>query len=133
MSLDVYLCEDASSYPIAADFLQENGFDQAAAALRNYTPESLFSANITHNLNTMAEAAGIYLELWRPEEAGIHYAHQLIKPLREGLWRLQDNPTKYKKFNPSNGWGDYEGLVEFVAKYLEACQKYPDAVVEACR
>lgn len=27
----------------------------------------IFSANITHNLNAMAEAAGIYKHLWRPE------------------------------------------------------------------
>lgn len=28
----------------------------------------VYAANVTHNLNRMADAAGIYLPLWRPEE-----------------------------------------------------------------
>ena len=31
----------------------------------------VFEANVTHNLNRMAEAAGFYKEVWRPEEIGI--------------------------------------------------------------
>ena len=34
-------------------------------------PEGAYSANITHNLGKMAEEAGIYKHLWRPEEIGI--------------------------------------------------------------
>jgi len=34
-------------------------------------PTSVYDANITHNLGAMAEAAGIYKHLWRPEEIGI--------------------------------------------------------------
>jgi len=30
--------------------------------------ETLFDTNITHNLTTMADKAGIYYALWRPEE-----------------------------------------------------------------
>jgi precorrin-6x reductase len=33
-----------------------------------------FEANITHNLNRMAEAAGVYKVLWRPEENEIKCA-----------------------------------------------------------
>jgi hypothetical protein len=40
---------------------------------------------------------------------------------------------EYKKHTPENGWGSYEGLVTFVEKYLDACYKYPDAKVSACR
>jgi len=45
---------------------------------------SVYSANITHNLNEMAGAAGIYKYLWRPEEVGIYYAENLIDPFTKG-------------------------------------------------
>ena len=92
-------------------------------------PTKVYSANITHNLNKMAQAAGIYEALWQPEEIGITKAHQLIAPLTEGLERLRAEPDKYLALNPSNGWGSYGGLVEFVEVYLNACRLEPDADV----
>ena len=41
-------------------------------------PTEVYSANITHNLGLMAEEAGIYQPLWRPEELGIKTAAGLI-------------------------------------------------------
>lgn len=92
-----------------------------------------FSANITHNLNKMAEAADLYKVIWRPEENGVTYARELISILEQGLSRLIANPEEFKKYNPSNGWGTYEVFVEFVKDYLDACKKYPDALVKASR
>ncbi len=37
--------------------------------------------NITHNLTDMAEEAGIYGVVWRPEENGIEHARDLVGPL----------------------------------------------------
>jgi hypothetical protein len=92
-----------------------------------------YEANITHNLNFMAEEVGIYKELWRPDEINITKAHQLIEPLQAGLDKLKTDPERCKKFNPRNGWGDYDGLVSFVTRYLEACKQYPDADVTVSR
>lgn len=96
-------------------------------------PTEVFQWNITHNLGAMAREAGIYKALWRPEEIGINYAGQLILPLTKGLEALKNHPEDFRKFNPENKWGTYEGLVEFVEKYLEACIENPDAEVRACR
>lgn len=96
-------------------------------------PTEVFQWNITHNLGAMAREAGIYEALWRPEEIGIEYAHQLMVPLAFGLETLRDKPEHFRKFAPENGWGTYGGLVEFVEKYLEACIENPDAEVHACR
>lgn len=96
-------------------------------------PCCVFDYNITHNLGAMAGEAGIYKHLWRPEELGITKAAQLIDPLAAGLALLQSDPERFRKLNPSNGWGSYEGLVFFVASYLEACREYPDGDVSACR
>ena len=93
----------------------------------------VYEANITHNLNSMADAAGIYEYLWRPEEVGVEKASQLINPLEVGLKRLRSNPDKYKKLNPSNGWGSYDDFVPWVASYLEACKRNPDATVKISR
>ena len=93
----------------------------------------VFDSNITHNLNTMAEKAGLYKHLWRPEELGITKASQLIEPLTKGLELLESDPEQFKKYNPPNGWGSYEFLVAFVRRYLEACKDYPNADVSADR
>lgn len=92
-----------------------------------------YTENITHNLNKMAMEAGIYKELWRPEELDITKAWQLIIPLSEGLVRLLDDPAHYKSFNPVNGWGSYENLVKFVNNYLNACRATPNATISVSR
>ena len=97
------------------------------------TDDEVYSANITHNLGKMADEAGIYYHLWRPEEVHVTKAKQLILPLSEALQHMKDNPEHYKQFNAPNGWGLYEHFMEFVEKYLEACKTYPEADVEACR
>lgn len=89
--------------------------------------------NITHNVNKMADAAGIYMPLWRPDEIGVVHAGQLIEPLRAGLDLLKSDPDKFRAFNSPNGWGMYEHFVEFVAQYLAACEENPDAEVQVSR
>ncbi len=95
--------------------------------------EPVFSRNITHNLNRMADAAGIYEVLWRPEEGGIKTAAQLVKPLTAGLETLKLHPDFFRKLNPENGWGEYEDLVEFATEYLEACKQNPECEVYVSR
>jgi hypothetical protein len=96
-------------------------------------PTCVFDANITHNLGKMATEAGIYAALWRPEEVGITTASQLIPLLEAGLETLRANPVEFEEFNPENGWGDYNGLVDFVETYLQACKENPDATIRVSR
>jgi len=96
-------------------------------------PTVIFDANVTHNLNKMAEAAGVYQALWRPEEIGVTHAADLIHPLRTGLLKLKTAPSKYRKLNPANGWGSYDNLVKVVEDLLNACTDNPDATVEVSR
>lgn len=96
-------------------------------------PTEVYSRNITHNLNKMAEEAGIYYHLWRPDEIEITKAASLVMPLTEGLQRLLADPERFKALNPENGWGSYEGLVDFVRAYRDACEANPDANVEVSR
>ena len=150
MSLDVWLKiegnKDLPNGPII--FLREDGrikevsqeewnerFPEREPVVTylNNNDSEVFDYNITHNLNQMADAAGLYESLWRPDENGITHARQLIKLLEEGLSLLQSDPGRFRKFEPSNGWGTYEGLVRFVQKYLAACMEWPGATVHVSR
>ena len=111
MSLDVYLYEPG----------HEDGDDE------------LFWRNITHNLNTMADKAGIYQALWRPEELKINKACELSPLLRQGLAMLEADPQHYRQWDAPNGWGRYEHLVEFVRQYLAACEESPAAMIRVSR
>jgi len=148
MSLDVYLeMKGAQNQTIRKIFIREEGqtkeISRAEWDLRfpgrepvivdSDEDNTVYSANITHNLEKMAEEAGIYKHLWRPEELDIHKANELIEPLTEGLKVLKSNPAEFKRFNPENGWGNYEGLVEFVDRYLNACINFPDAEIRVWR
>lgn len=101
--------------------------------LTRVQPTEIYSANITHNLNKMAEAAGLYELLWRPEEINITHAAQLIEPLKEGLAKLKAYPDLYRQYDSPNGWGLYEHFVPFVGHYLNACIANPDAEVSVSR
>jgi hypothetical protein len=94
---------------------------------------SVFDTNMTHNLGTMADKAGIYYALWRPEEKGYKLASDIIPILKVGLEKLTKNPTKYKKFSAKNGWGTYEQFVPWVEEVLLACEQYPDAKISVSR
>lgn len=96
-------------------------------------PTQVFEANVTHNLGKMAEAAGIYKALWRPEEIGITRAYQLIEPLRAGLLLMKAEKERFEALNPENGWGSYAGFVKFVENYLTACENNPQAEVYVSR
>lgn len=93
----------------------------------------LYSRNITHNLCEMADQAGIYKCLWRPEEIGITHARQLIDPLDSGAALLATQKARFEKFNSPNGWGMWEHFLPFCADYLQACRDHPDALVRVSR
>ena len=96
-------------------------------------PTHVFTRNITHNLTTMADAAGLYKPIWHPEDLGFTKARHLIKSLQVGLKRLKSDPEKFRAFDAPNGWGNYVTLVDFVEKYLAACIAWPNATISAHR
>lgn len=93
----------------------------------------LFERNITHNLTKMAGEAGIYKVLWRPDENGYSQAKQIVPALQQGLEKLRANPDHYEQFEAENGWGTYDGLVEFTEAVLEACLDFPEARILVSR
>lgn len=92
--------------------------------------ETLFDRNITHNLTKMADKAGIYKALWRPEEINCKKAKDIIDILDKGIKDLQERPEYFKQFNPDNGWGDYDGLLSFAIDVLKNCKAYPNSIIK---
>lgn len=139
MSLDVYLSvkrEEPTDCDRATALLRANGFEEFCWELEanhEHGDIEMYEDNITHNLGEMAGEAGIYKHLWRPEEVGVVKAEQLIEPLKKGLSLLESDRSRFEKLNPSNGWGDYDGLVRFVQCYLSACIDHPEADVGVSR
>jgi hypothetical protein len=151
MSLDVYLTmEDAPFIPQAAPriFIREDGQNkeisrvewdarfpgrEPVTVMPRTDSTTVYSANITHNLNTMAGKAGLYGILWRPEECFLARAHQLSQPLRIGLYVLYHDRKYFEQFAPKNGWGTYTSLCRFVLAYAAACEQYPQAHVSVTR
>jgi hypothetical protein len=125
MSLDVYLLgKKIEKYCSCSNCGNAHTFEDQ---------EYLFEANITHNLNKMASHAGVYQALWRPEEIGASKAENIIEILEHGYMNLLADPEKYKKFNPENGWGNYDILLRFVEKYIQACREYPKSLISVSR
>ena len=102
-------------------------------------PVSIYSGNITHNLGKMASEVKLsngktlYDVLWRPDEHGFKTGEDIAELLDEGFNILLASPEEYKKYNPENGWGSYDGLVDFVYKYRNACWENPDAELSVSR
>jgi len=150
MSLDVYLTlkEVVDASTGTGIFIRENGqtkeisqseWDEKFPGVEpvvikcELDDSEVYTANITHNLGKMAAEAQIYECLWRPDEIGATKAKDLIAPLTDGVELLRSDPDRFKIHNPTNGWGDYDGLVVFVTRYLCMCERYPNAEVDVSR
>ncbi len=130
----VYLREDGSNKAIT---LAEWGsrFPEREPVVYTEDDDKVYHANITHNLGTYADAFGLYMPLWRPEDLGIIQAKQLIVPLAVGLEKLLDHTLQcaHAALLPENGWGTHAGLEHFVTEYLAACLHFPEAEVSTWR
>lgn len=99
-------------------------------------PTEVYTSNITHNLGRMAEQVVVWPSnltlrdvLWYPREKGLYYARDIAEMLDEAYRILLADPDRFRKFNPENGWGDYDTLCVFVYKYRNACWDNPEAEI----
>jgi len=151
MSLDIYLTTEkkVKKQQSSGIFIRENGQireisedewekrfpdkNPVKVVLDEIETNTVFDENITHNMGEMADKAGIYYAMWRPEEKGWKVAGDIISVLEKGIKKLKAKPKYFEKFNPDNGWGSYELLLEVAEKYLAACKEYPEAKIEVSR
>lgn len=103
-----------------------------------YEDNVYFHVNLTHNLTEMAHKCEIdgncfnkesksnkvslYDLLWHPgDNLGIVTPSlDYLQDIMTCYTIILSNPNKFKKYNPSNGWGTYEQLVEATKNYMNA-------------
>ena len=60
-------------------------------------------------------------------------AKDLEPRIREGIACMAEAPEHFRTMEPSNGWGDYEGAVEYLRWIADRCRAWPLARVEVSR
>ena len=99
---------------------------------------------ITHNLNTVVDELGklvgkpYYEVIWRLDElfelkngeVPAEFVLKLLPDLIKNLLKFEDRLVDYL---PSNGWGTFESLIDFLCNYLKECYRNKDSFVYCCR
>jgi hypothetical protein len=67
----IFIRENGKNIELTIDQVKERFPESDVVVEEEFETLEVFDYNITHNLGEMAKAAGIYMELWRPEEIGI--------------------------------------------------------------
>lgn len=140
MSLDLYLSTKQKREHVGTGvFIREDGktkelqtieevrahfpdMDTSEIEERVYETNYLFDKNITHNLGKMADHVPcnegkntLYHLLWRPEEHDFcKVTEQYRLMIAECLAYMLTHRTELEQYNPSNGWGSYDSLLNFV-------------------
>ena len=136
----VYVREDGQTKELeTVEEVKQHFPDADLSGIHEYEYEDnkYYHNNITHNLNHMAaevrvnEEISLYKLLWYPNNWGFDYPSIEYKTyLKECLEYLEVHPEELKEYNPENGWGNYEQLVEFTRSYYNAIERIPEDKLE---
>ena len=104
------------------------------------------SLSITHNLNKIlieldkikGSETNYYKLIWRPDELfncdnGRVLVRDVILYLPELISSIIYYQDRLEQFLPSNGYGTFEWLYDFLCIYLKECCINKDAYVYCCR
>ena len=85
--------------------------------------------NIIDVGNMTSNVAGMW-RLASPDTDGLAgldgmQAADAIDHLSKAVLRMRADPDAYIPLTPSNGWGSYEGAMQFLQDVLKACRKDP--------
>lgn len=141
MSLDLYIISKTPvSHLGTGVFIRQNGanvelsvdevkkaYPDSEVEVREYEDNEVWHGNITHNMGKMAKQVSVsvytlYQLLWRPEETDLvpdgHPTQRYLDCLNIALEKLKAGKDKLLVYNPSNGWGNYDLLLQFASEYL---------------
>lgn len=86
--------------------------------------KEVYSRNHTSNTAQMWRDAGCDLA-----EFDGKLAFELADSLQQAISKIEASPDDYRKYEPSNGWGDLDTTLAFLRGIYEACTVHPRAVV----
>lgn len=132
MSLDIIFTENGHK-----DYSNYCG---STVMMDDFNETKDYFINITHNLNVMAEHVPIgnvnlYKVLWRGDELKdpIIKGKQFEDYLYDGISYLIRCKLILLEYNPTNGWGNYDSLLQFTKDCLALSIQHPNADVRFSR
>ena len=129
--IGIFVRENGKTKELTAEEAKERGWD---GINREYVSEYAWTGNITHNLGKMASNVKpvgkpytLYSLLWGGKYKS---CRDLISKLHACILYMLMNKEELKKYNPENGWGTYEQLLEFTKEFQMACIENQDCKIE---
>ena len=84
--------------------------------------------NCTSNVSPMwRKALAVAGEDIRLSETEGRVAADVLPLLRRAVEHMRDHAAEYTCMNPSNGWGDYDGALKYLANVARQCELHPRA------
>lgn len=81
--------------------------------------------NYTSNVWLMwADALGHSLADLAEKNAG-----ESLPAIQRAVADMEANPARYEAMNPPNGWGNYEGALDYLRSLRDACAEHPKATI----
>lgn len=88
----------------------------------------IYETNITYNLAPMYYKA-IDKELGLKKIKGMS-CKKALPIIENAIKDMIDNKEEYKKLNPENGWGTYDGLLEKFKEIRNICEDNLDGIFD---
>jgi hypothetical protein len=66
---------------------------------------------------------------WLSDLNGRVVDEDLVATLYAARNHMQNCADEYRAMNPENGWGNYEGALEYLERLLLGCRLHPGAVI----
>jgi hypothetical protein len=97
--------------------------DTGGAEPHKFYPADI--GNYTGNVSGMwTEALGYCLADLEDKTAGDY-----IDDLNRAVADMEANPAKYEAMNPANGWGNYNGALDYLRRLRDACTAHAKATI----
>ncbi|NUR38796.1 MAG: hypothetical protein HOV73_01750 [Streptomyces sp.] len=81
--------------------------------------------NYTSNVSGMwADAIGHRLFELNGRTAG-----DALEQLTEAVARMRATPDHYRAMEPANGWGNYDGALQYLDRLRDACESHPKTTI----
>ena len=86
----------------------------------------IYDSNVTYNL------ADIY---YKCIDGGFKSLNKMncknaLPIITKAIENMLENEKEYRKLEPSNGWGTYDGLLQELRDLRNCCEDNPDGIIE---
>lgn len=87
----------------------------------------IYEANVTYNLSKMYYKC-IDTEKGYKKLDGMN-CKEALPIINNAIRDMLNNADEYRKLNPTNGWGSYEGLLKQMQEMRNCCESNPDGII----